>query len=208
MNTRLPLEGTYLLRTKEHVSPARRNIFPFYLIPFLRTYPLKKNAPACIYMRMQIVLVKAGLPDAQTISDMQKKSFQKLLETYRDYDTNPGAESIQKIIARMEQRETQYYFIRHNQMNVGAIRVVCMDGGTLCRISPIFILPEERNKGYAQETLRTVEGMYTPQKWILDTILEEKGNCYVYEKAGYRQTGEVKTLKEGMHLVHYEKTIV
>ena len=193
MNTRLPLEGI--------CSHS-------YLIPFLRIYPLQKLSPVCIYMSMKVELVQAGLPDAQTISDMQKKSFQKLLETYRDYDTNPGAESIQKIIARMEQRETQYYFIRHNQMNVGAIRVVCMDGGTLCRISPIFILPEERNKGYAQETLRTVEGMYTPQKWILDTILEEKGNCYVYEKAGYRQTGEVKTLKEGMHLVHYEKTIV
>lgn len=183
-------------------------MFPFCLIPFLRAYPLQKLSPVCIYMSMKVELVQAGLPDAQTISDMQKKSFQKLLEHCRDYDTNPGAESIQKIIARMEQRETQYYSIRHNQMNVGAIRVICMDGGTLCRISPIFILPEERNKEYAQETLRTLEGMYTPQKWILDTILEEKGNCYVYEKAGYRQTGEVKTLKEGMHLVHYEKTVV
>lgn len=118
-------------------------MFPFYLIPFLRAYPLQKLSPVCIYMSMKVELVKAGVPDAQTISDMQKKSFQKLLEHCRDYDTNPGAESIQKIIARMEQRETQYYFIRHNQKNVGAIRIVCMDGGTLCRISPIFILPEE-----------------------------------------------------------------
>ncbi|MFC2603512.1 MAG: hypothetical protein ACFNX0_06375 [Treponema sp.] len=93
-------------------------------------------------MRMQIVLEKAGLPDAQTISDMQK-SFQKLLEHCRDYDTNPVAETVQKIITRMEQHETQYYFILHNQKNVGAIRVVCMNGGALCRISPIFILPGE-----------------------------------------------------------------
>lgn len=156
---------------------------------------------------MKVELVQAGLPDAQTIVDMQKKPFQKLLETYRDYETNPGAEDIQKIIARMEQRETQYYFIRHNQMNVGAIRVVCMEGGALCRISPLFILPEEQNNGYAQAALRLVESMYRPQKWTLDTILEERRNCHVYEKAGYRQTGEVKTLKEGMHLVCYEKTI-
>ena len=115
-------------------------MFPFYLIPFLRIYPLQKLSPVCIYMSMKVELVQAGLPDAQTISDMQK-SFQKLLEHCRDYDTNPVAETVQKIIARMEQRETQYYFIRHNQMNVGAIRVVCMNGGALCRISPIFILP-------------------------------------------------------------------
>lgn len=158
-------------------------------------------------MFMKVELVQAGLPDAQTIVDMQKKSFQKLLKTYRDYETTPGAEDIQKIIAHMEQRETQYYFIRHNQMNVGAIRVVCMDGGTLCRISPLFILPEEQNNGYAQAALRLVESMYRPHTWTLDTILEERRNCHVYEKAGYRQTGEVKTLKKGMHLVRYEKTI-
>ena len=158
-------------------------------------------------MFMKVELVQAGLPDAQTIVDMQKKSFQKLLETYRDYETNPGAEDIQKIIARMNQVETHYYFIQRNKINVGAIRVVCMDGGTLCRISPLFILPEEQNNGYAQAALRLIESMYRPHTWTLDTILEERRNCHVYEKAGYRQTGEVKTLKERMHLVRYEKTI-
>ena len=49
--------------------------------------------------------------------------------------------------------------------------------------------------------------MYRPQKRILSTILEESRNCYVYEKAGYRKTRAVETLKEGMHLVRYEKTI-
>ena len=177
--------------------------YPFLLLPL----PLQKLLPVCIYMFMKVELVQAGLPDAQTIVDMQKKSFQKLLETYRDYETNPGAEDIQKIIARMNQVETHYYFIQHNKINVGALRVFCEDGGALCRISPLFILPEEQNNGYAQAALRLIETMYRPQKWTLDTILEERRNCHVYEKAGYRKTGEVKTLKEGMHLVRYEKTI-
>ena len=218
----------------------------------LLALPLQKLLPVCIYMSMKVELVQAGLPDAQTIVDMQKKSFQKLLKgisknslfaifsrlrrvetrwiiasfniafsklplktevfrgslkTYRDYETNPGAEDIQKIIARMNQVETHYYFIQRNKINAGAIRVVRQDGGALCRISPLFILPEEQNNGYAQAALRLVESMYRPQKWTLDTILEERRNCHVYEKAGYRQTGELKTLKEGMHLVRYEKTI-
>lgn len=176
---------------------------PFLLLSF----PLQKLAPVCIYMFMKVELVQAGLLDAQTIVDMQKKSFQKLLETYRDYETNPGAEDIQKIIARMNQVETLYYFIQRDKINVGALRVFCEEGGTLCRISPIFILPEKQNNGYAQAALRLVESLYRPHTWTLDTILEERRNCHVYEKAGYRQTGEVKTLKEGMHLVRYEKTI-
>ena len=176
---------------------------PFLLLAL----PLQKLAPVCIYMFMKVELVQAGLPDAQTIVDMQKKSFQKLLETYRDYETNPGAEDIQKIIARMKQVETHYYFIQRNKINVGALRVFREEGGALCRISPLFILPEEQNNGYAKAALRLVESLYRPHTWTLDTILEERRNCHVYEKAGYRQTGEVKTLKERMHLVRYEKTI-
>jgi hypothetical protein len=28
--------------------------------------------------------------------------------------------------------------------------------------------------------------------WKLDTILQEEGNCYLYEKIGYRKTGKIE----------------
>jgi hypothetical protein len=34
--------------------------------------------------------------------------------------------------------------------------------------------------------------------WILNTILQESGNCHLYEKIGYRKTGEMeKIIKYG-----------
>lgn len=48
--------------------------------------------------------------------------------------------------------------------------------------------------------------MYSDAKiWELDTILQEKGNCYLYEKIGYTQTGKMKPINDKMTIVSYEK---
>ena len=41
-----------------------------------------------------------------------------------------------------------------------------------------------RGKGYAQEAMRAVQVIHDACDWELDTILQEKGNCYLYEKMG------------------------
>ena len=38
-----------------------------------------------------------------------------------------------------------------------------------------------------------------------DTIFQEKGNCYLYEKMGYHQTGHCTIIKDNMTIVDYEK---
>lgn len=39
---------------------------------------------------------------------------------------------------------------------------------------------------------KIIEEMYKPKNgWILNTILQESGNCHLYEKIGYRKTGEI-----------------
>ncbi|MBP5280061.1 MAG: hypothetical protein J6Z03_06220 [Erysipelotrichaceae bacterium] len=50
-----------------------------------------------------------------------------------------------------------------------------------------------------------VEKIYGPDNWCLDTILQEKGNCYLYEKLGYNQTGKVDKINDKMDIVYYEK---
>jgi hypothetical protein len=48
--------------------------------------------------------------------------------------------------------------------------------------------------------------MYSPKNgWVLDTILEEHANCYLYEKIGYVKTGKIEFIKPGMNIVYYEK---
>ena len=53
-----------------------------------------------------------------------------------------------------------------------------------------------------------VEHIYCDAKtWELDTILQERGNCYLYEKLGFKKTEKTEIINEKMTLVFYEKLI-
>ena len=155
---------------------------------------------------MGMKLIKIGIDDAEKLWKMQVKAFQGLYEKYQDTETSPATEKIDKIIMRLNQPFTYYYFIETNGIIVGAIRVVDrQEEGAAKRISPIFIMEEYRNKGYAQKALQLVEEIHGNTDWELDTILQEKGNCYLYEKMGYHQTGKTETINNKLTLVFYKK---
>ena len=143
--------------------------------------------------------------DVETVWKMQVEAFKGLLEKYRDYDLSPAAESVDKVLARFEQPWTTYYFIMVNNEKTGVIRVIDKKDGSRKRISPIWIMPEYRGRGYAQLAIMEAEKIYGSQNWSLDTILQEKGNLHLYEKLGYRQTGKVEKINERMDIVFYEK---
>lgn len=156
---------------------------------------------------MNIKIIKAGFQDLQLLHDMQIKSFKPILERYQDYDMSPGNESIEQIIRRYNQSFTTYWLIKSDEKTVGGVRVITGVNNSY-RISPIFILTSEQGKGIAQETFKLLEEFYKDSRlWMLDTILEEKGNCYLYEKLGYKKTGKFEKIKEGMTIVYYEKRI-
>ncbi len=66
-------------------------------------------------------------------------------------------------------------------------------------------MPKYRNKGYAQQAIAEAERIHGEQHWKLDTILQERGNCYLYEKLGYHQTGKTEQINDRMTIVFYEK---
>ena len=143
--------------------------------------------------------------DIPTVWEMQVSAFSDLLEKYQDYDMSPAAESIEKVMARYQQPWTTYYFITADDETVGVIRVVDKKDGSRKRISPIWIMQEYRNKGYAQQAIEEAERLYGKDHWCLDTILQEKGNLHLYEKMGYHRTGRTDTVNARMTLVYYEK---
>ena len=154
----------------------------------------------------RITLLKAGFDDLQTIWEMQVEAFSELYERYHDTETSPATEKLDKIIWRFNQPETTYYFITADGEMVGVIRVIdCKDGKTRKRISPIFIMPSYRNKGYAQQAILEAERLHGETRWQVDTILQERGNCYLYEKLGYQQTGKTEIINDKMTIVFYEK---
>ena len=148
-----------------------------------------------------ITLKKAAMEDAPLLYEMQKSAFHSTYLKYRDDETSPYTEELEKTVYRLT---TRLYFI------------ICEDGfpiGGLCVkfegekkvVSPIFLLPEKQGKDYGAEALRLAEDQLGKTNWMLDTIAEEEKLCRFYEQNGYRRTGEARRVNERMTLVVYEK---
>lgn len=158
-----------------------------------------------VQKRKTIRLVRAGIHDAETIWKMQIEAFAELLERYQDLDTSPANEPLEKTVYRLRQPSTYFYFILADEETAGAIRVVDEKNGNSKRISPVFVMSRYRNQGIAQGAILCAEAIHGADGWELDTILQEKGNCYLYEKMGYVRTGRIDEVNDRMSLVCYRK---
>lgn len=172
-------------------------------------YSTKSGWQEVVLMRLplktRVKLVRAGMEDAERIWTMQTEAFRELLERYRDYETSPGCEPPEKVRTRLAQGFTFFYFIETPEGTAGAIRVVDRGDGTAKRISPLFVMEKFRGKGIAHAAMREAERIHGDANWELDTILQEKGNCHLYEKMGYRRTGKTEEVNERLTLVFYRK---
>lgn len=158
---------------------------------------------------MKLQLKKATPKDAEELFNLQVKTFMPLLEKYQDYETSPANETLEKTISRINYKLGNYYKIIFNNMLAGAIRIVWWEDKARYRLGSIFIAPEFQGKGIAQQVINMVEKLY-PQAttWELDTILQEKRNCYLYEKMGYCQGEERKIINDNMTIVFYKKYVL
>lgn len=150
-------------------------------------------------------LVRCTVADAELIRQMQKEAFAELLEKYQDHDTNPANETIERIAWKLQQPDSYFYRVEVDGITVGALRVVDAGSDSPKRISPLFILPQHRRRGYAQASILEAEKLHGSHNWELGTILQETGNCYLYEKMGYHQTDRQTIINDNMTIVGYEK---
>ena len=79
---------------------------------------------------MGIILERVTKDDIETVWKMQIEAFSGLLDKYRDYDTNPGAENFEKVLNRFEQPWTAYYFLVADGQRIGAVRVIDRKDGS------------------------------------------------------------------------------
>lgn len=154
---------------------------------------------------MSIELKRIDMNECEKLWKMQVEAFSELLEKYRDYEINPANEPMSRVEERLRQPFTYYYFIMDGETAVGAVRVVDMKDGSQKRISPIFIMAKYRGNGYAQAAITAVEELHGSENWSLGTILQETGNCHLYEKMGYHRTGELEIINERMTIIGYKK---
>lgn len=154
---------------------------------------------------MAVSLEKAQLKDAEELFGMQLAAFTPLLEKYRDFATSPANEPIERMKARILELDGGFYKIVAGKTLVGAIRIRQKENLRFW-IGPLFIAPCFQGRGMAQCALAAAEKFF-PQavSWHLDTLLEEQGNCHLYEKMGYKRVGAAEKLNLRTTLVHYEK---
>lgn len=150
-----------------------------------------------------IRLIKATVDDKEELLDLQKTIFKTLLLKYEDYNFSPATQTIERFEKRFDIGD--YYKIICNDTLIGSIFVFQKLPGIM-RLHIMNILEEYQNKGIAQEVISRIETLYPQaEKWELQTILTEAGNCHLYEKMGYVQTGETRTINDKLILVDYVK---
>ncbi|MFJ8066608.1 GNAT family N-acetyltransferase [Psychrobacillus sp. NPDC096426] len=155
-------------------------------------------------IQSKISLIKATAEDAKELFELQKKVFTPMYEKYEDHETTPVKQTFERFKERLKLGD--YFKISLGNSLVGSVHVYPKSAGVM-RLHMINILDEFQGKGIAQQVMMRLESLYPEAKrWELHTILEEKRNCYLYEKMGYVQTDEKWKVNDKMTLVHYVKT--
>ncbi|MBR3644165.1 MAG: hypothetical protein IKN57_11725 [Parasporobacterium sp.] len=85
------------------------------------------------------------------------------------------------------------------------IRVADKKDGSRMRISPVWIMREHRNKGYARQAVLEGEKKYRAGNRRPETVFQEKGDLHSYEKPGFHRTGRIEKTNRRMDTVIYEK---
>ena len=132
-----------------------------------------------------VQLVLAQRSDAQLIHGLKREAFMPLYEIYRDDETSPVMDTVDKVVCQLAQEDTDYWLIVYEGRMVGGVRVVRKKDANL--ISPMFVLPEEQNKG------------------IGSAVLEEERKCHLYEKMGFCNTLSARKVSGNMTLIGYER---
>ena len=144
--------------------------------------------------------------DIDAVFEIQRAAYEPLYETYRDDLSNPYMESKETVLEKYTRANTVGYLFVKDGVTVGCVRIILNSLDNSGRVSALAVHPQYQGQGIAQTALLEIERIHDcVQKWHLDTILQETGNCHLYEKLGYRKIGLEKPINGLMTLVSYEK---
>ena len=153
---------------------------------------------------MEIVAFQES--DIDTVFAIQQAAYKPLYEKYRDDHSSPYMESKETVLQKYTRAGTKGYLFVKNGVPVGAVRIILYPESKSGRVSALGVHPQYQGQGIAQQALLQIEKMHPDvERWFLDTILQEAGNCHLYEKIGYKRTGKSEKINEKMTLVFYEK---
>lgn len=144
--------------------------------------------------------------DLDMVYAIQQAAYKPLYDKYQDHSTNPYKESKETLLRKYTRQGTKGYIFVKDGVPVGAVRINLYPETKSGKVSALGVLPEYQGQGIAQEALLQIEEIHSDvERWFLDTILQEPGNCHLYEKIGYKRTGKTEDINDKLTLVFYEK---
>ena len=144
--------------------------------------------------------------DIDAVFAIQQAAYRPLYEKYRDDATNPYMETKETVFRKYTHPLTKGYVFIVDGAIVGAVRIYADQETGRGKVSALGVLPEYQGRGIAQQALLHIEMLHPEvSHWSLDTILQEEGNCHLYEKLGYVRTGNTEAINDRLTLVFYEK---
>lgn len=153
---------------------------------------------------MEIIEFKES--DIDTVFEIQQAAYKPLYEKYHDDNTSPYMESKEMTLQKYTRTGTKGYLFYKNGVPVGTVRISLFPEDKRGRVSALGVHPQYQGQGIASEALLEIERMHSDvETWTLDTILQEAGNCHLYEKIGYKRLDKTEEINENMTLVFYEK---
>lgn len=150
---------------------------------------------------------KMTIEDLEEHMDLQKKSFLPLLEKYQDDKINPANITKEEMIRRIEDTQGIYLKVIVDNLSVGGVYAYESNNETkeMC-MSTIYISPYMQGQHLAQKALEYLESLFSDIKnWWLEVPKDESKNRHIYEKFGYKDTGEKIIVNDRLTLLIYKK---
>ena len=150
---------------------------------------------------------KMTIDDAEEHICLQKKSFLPLLEKYQDGEFSPANITKEKMIRRIEDTQGVYIKVIVENLSVGGVYAYESNNETKeMYLSTIYISPDMQGKHLAQKTLEYLETICSAtNNWCLEVPEEESKNRHLYEKFGYKDSGEKIIVNDRLTLLIYKK---
>lgn len=140
-------------------------------------------------------LKKANIDDAQLITDIKTKAFNKEINTYLGRNGGPpGYNEVESEIYII--KNFIAYKIELDNEIIGALFLISL-GDSKMRFEDFVIEPSFQGKGYGYRVMELVEKTYPNiNEWQLSTPVFSVGNQHLYKKFGYLEVSRDEDLIE------------
>jgi GNAT superfamily N-acetyltransferase len=133
-----------------------------------------------------IEIKRALLKDAEAITEIKIKAYNKEINTYLGRDGGPPGYDKVKSEIDIITNLIAYKIVLDNKI-IGGLFLIPIERNKM-RFEDFVIDPMYQNKGYGYKVMQLIEEMHTDiVEWQLSTPVFSVGNQHLYTKFGYKE---------------------